>query len=124
MAAGRGTLATYAVNSQLHNFQLPSNCELPSSSMNSQAVRLEELGVVALGVDSYLLYSSTISCSCTGRLICSRVGSEAMRPAMAPESNESHSGTPRPLTSSSACWIAGFCALRSWTPTVSPGLTE
>ena len=36
-----------------------------------------------------------------------------MRPAMVPASNESHSGTPRPLTSSSACWIAGFCALRS-----------
>jgi len=34
-----------------------------------------------------------------------------MRPDIEPASNESHSGTPRPLTSSSACWIAGFCAL-------------
>ena len=52
-----------------------------------------------------------MSCSCTGRLICSRVGSEAMRPDIVPASNDSHSGTPRPFTSSSACWIAGFSAL-------------
>src|SRR4029077_2668024 len=63
--------------------------------------------VLRLPSFSYLLYSSTMSCSCTGRLICSRVGSEAILPVIAPASNDSHSGTPRPFTSSSACWIVG-----------------
>ena len=36
----------------------------------------------------YFEYNSTISCSCTGRLICSRVGSEATRPDSAFGSND------------------------------------
>ena len=39
-----------------------------------------------------------------------------MRPDIVPASNESHSGTPRPFTSSSACWIAGFWALQAGGP--------
>ena len=50
----------------------------------------------------YFEYSSTINCSCTGRLICSRVGSAATRPVMVDASNSSQSGIPRPLTSSMA----------------------
>ena len=69
---------------------------------------------------AYFEYNSTINCSWTGRLICSRVGSEAMRPDIVPASNDSHSGTPRPFTSSSACWMAGFFALARRTPTTSP----
>src|SRR5262249_13021358 len=60
------------------------------------------------GLPVYFEYNSTISCSCTGRLICSRVGIETTRPVMVFVSNESHSGIPRPLTSSIACSIVGF----------------
>src|SRR5262245_44370036 len=55
------------------------------------------------GILNYFEYNSTISCSCTGRLICSRVGMETTRPEMAAGSNRSHSGMPRPFTSSIAC---------------------
>ena len=50
----------------------------------------------------YFEYNSTINCSCTGRLIWSRVGSEATRPVMVDASNSSQPGIPRPLTSSMA----------------------
>src|SRR6187549_3374518 len=72
----------------------------------------------------YFEYNSTISCSCTGRLICSRVGTDPILPDSAFGSNCSHSGTPRPLTSSSACRMAGAFWLLCRTATTSPGLTE
>jgi hypothetical protein len=31
---------------------------------------------------------------------------------------------PRPFTSSIACWMVGFCALRPGTPITSPAFTE
>src|SRR4030081_972388 len=60
----------------------------------------------------YFEYSSTISCSCTGRLICSRVGIDMIRPVIVVASNESHPGMPRPLTSSIACSSVGFFCVR------------
>src|SRR5204863_6101591 len=71
----------------------------------------------------YFEYSSTMSCSCTGRLICSRVGTELIFAATSPASSWSHSGTPRPLTSSIAWTIEAFFRLDCRTPTRSPGLT-
>src|SRR4029079_10605513 len=47
--------------------------------------------------DAYFEYNSTISGPCTGRLICSRVGSDDTRPASLAESKLSHSGIPRPF---------------------------
>src|SRR6266511_1745006 len=70
----------------------------------------------------YLLYNSTINCSCTGRLICSRVGTDTTLPDISP-SSDSHSGTPRPLTSSTACRIDAFLRLVSRTVTTSPTFT-
>ena len=52
---------------------------------------------------AYFEYSSTMSCSCAGRLICSRVGSDDTRPDSAAGSRRSQSGMPRPFTSSIAC---------------------
>src|SRR5262245_60329112 len=75
-------------------------------------------------VSDYFEYNSTISCSCTGRLICSRVGTEPIFADSAAGSNCSHSGTPRPFTSSRACRIAGDFWLLCLTATTSPGLTE
>src|SRR5581483_9652950 len=75
-------------------------------------------------IPGYFEYNSTISCSCTGRLICSRVGIETTRPVVDAGSNESHSGMPRPLTSSFACSMAGFFWLRGMTVMTSPCRTE
>src|SRR5512139_1264986 len=87
------------------NYQLPTtNYQLPTAN--------------------YFEYNSTISCSWTGRLICSRVGIEPTLADIAAWSNDSHSGTPRPLTSSSACRIAGLLRLVWRIVTTSPGLTE
>ncbi len=88
---GQGLLST----TQLRNYQL-------HKASTVERLHLEQLDIVKLW-SYHLLYNSTISCSCTGRLICARVGSEAIRPVIEPASNESHSGTPRPFTSSSAC---------------------
>ena len=63
------------------------------------------LGVAA---GAYFEYSSTINCSCTGRLICWRVGTETTRPEIDEESKDSHSGIPRPFTSSMACSTVGL----------------
>ena len=71
----------------------------------------------------YFEYSSTISCSCTGRLICCRVGSDEMRADEPEASTVSHSGTPRPLTSSIACLMDAFSLCRARTATVSPWRT-
>src|SRR5207244_5795223 len=73
---------------------------------------------------TYFEYNSTISCSCTGRLICSRVGIELTRPLIVFASNDSHSGMPRPLTSSMACSTVGFFCVRPSTVITSPSLTE
>src|SRR5205823_10674836 len=73
---------------------------------------------------AYFEYSSTISCSWTGRLICSRVGIELTRPVMEFGSNDSHSGMPRPFTSSIACSIVGFFWLLPRTVITSPAFTE
>src|SRR5688500_12148345 len=86
--------------------------------------RLSALNDLRPLLSTYLLYNSTMSCSCPGRLICSRVGSEPIFADISAESHCSHSGTPRPLTSSSACRIAGTFRLLCLTATTSPGLTE
>src|SRR5262249_31213291 len=103
--AADGGLRAYAVDSQLPipTSQRTSNAEEPIGGWMLGI--LWEVGVAELGIDTYLLYSSTISCSCTGRLICSRVGSDEMRPLIWPASNDSQSGMPRPFTSSIACWM-------------------
>src|SRR5262245_35295982 len=72
----------------------------------------------------YFEYNSTMSCSCTGRLICSRVGVDATRPDIVFGSNDSHSGMPRPLTSSIACSSVGFFCERASTVMTSPSFTE
>ena len=45
-------------------------------------VELEIPSLSSSLTSAYFEYSSTISCSCTGRLICSRVGIEMMRPVI------------------------------------------
>src|SRR5437763_14656112 len=60
-------------------------------------------GPADANVVDYFEYNSTISCSCTGRLICSRVGIDTIRPVMLFTSKDSQPGIPRPLTSSIAC---------------------
>jgi hypothetical protein len=63
-----------------------------------------------------------MSCSWTGRLICSRVGSDITLPD-AP-SKVSHAGTPRPFTSSIAWTIVAFFSLLAFTVTTSPARSE
>ena len=73
---------------------------------------------------SYLQYSSTISCSCTGRLICSRVGSDAMRPVSSPRRTRATPGCRAPSPLPSRAGSSAFCALVPRTATTSPALTE
>ena len=73
---------------------------------------------------AYFEYSSTMSCSCTGRLICSRVGSEATRPRMLAGVEREplgHAASLHLLERVLDRRVLARCAPR--TPTTSPGLT-
>src|SRR5262245_15055297 len=75
-------------------------------------------------LETYFEYNSTISCSCTGKLICSRVGTDLTLPVIVFGSNDSQSGMPRPFTSSIACSIVTFFCVLPMTVITSPSFTE
>src|SRR6516164_4661162 len=105
----------------------PPDLQVTTGLPPQVCVRLRAGGSRANGSEpraDYFEYNSTISCSCTGRLICSRVGIDTMRPDTVLGSKDSHSGIPRPFTSSIACSTVGFFWVRPMTLTTSPALTE
>src|SRR5215203_700702 len=72
---GCGQGASQLPTPQLRNSQSTSNSQ--NGQLGCWWLGINwELRVCGIG-NSYLLYNSTISCSCTGRLICSRVRSDA-----------------------------------------------